>query len=109
MEIGFFLGGAQRFLDNACSVLSIFDDCYSQFSRLRPETLSCTAPITLRHVNDISVALLARRVSARAKRVAFDRFIAALHVPREFSLVIRTLHGLTQRQPAPFAFAISAG
>jgi len=60
-------------------------------------------------VNDISVALLARRVSARAKRVAFDRFIAALHVRREFSLFIRTLHGLTQRQPAHFASAISAG
>jgi len=39
MEIGFFLGGVQRYLDNACSVLSIFDDRLSQFSSLRFEKL----------------------------------------------------------------------
>jgi hypothetical protein len=84
MEIGFFLGGAQRYLDNACSLLSIFDDRLSQFSSLRLEELSWRATITLRHVIDMSAALLAHRVSARAKRVPFDRFIAALHVRREF-------------------------
>jgi hypothetical protein len=109
MEIGFFLDGAQRYLDNACNVLSIFDDWQWQFSRLGLEKLSCMVAITLRHVNDISSALLACRVSARAKRVPFDRFIATVHVRREFSLFIRALHGLTQRQPVHFASAISGG
>jgi hypothetical protein len=67
------------------------------------------AAITLRHVADTSAALLVRRVSPRAKRVPFDRFIAAVHALREFSLFIFLLHELTQRQPVHFASAISGG
>ena len=72
MEIELFLSGAKRYLVNACSVLSIFDDRLSEFSSLRFEKLPWVATITLRHVNDMSAALLARRVSARAKRVPVD-------------------------------------
>src|ERR1700731_2191173 len=75
---------------------------------MRPDKLSRMAAITLRQPGDILTALLAHRVSARAKRVAFDGFIAAIHVRREFSLFAWALLRLTQRQEAHFASAISA-
>jgi hypothetical protein len=108
MEIGFFLDGAQRYLDNACNVLSIFDDWQWQFSRLGLEKLSCMVAITLRHVNDTSSALLACRVSARAKRVPLP-----VHRDCTRATGIFTVHSriawADARQPVHFASAISGG